>query len=220
MAREIPSEADANLAYYESRDAVDTYSFYRLLKEEEYLFWKYFRAGDNVLDLACGVGRTTLLLHEMGMRVRGIDRSKRFVEVARRRFPYLDIEAGSYDHIQEEGSSFTNIVIGLNSIDCAFPEAQRLTVLRECARVLKPGGILIYSSHNLKSLHWFSPYYGRSLRWKLSNCFQAFGEEGLRLGRSSVVVLCCAEVRGAANGRRRPETVRGSRIRPVQIEWY
>jgi SAM-dependent methyltransferase len=175
LPSEIPPELAANLAYYESSDAVATLSFYSLLQEEKYLFPKYFKADDNVLDLACGLGRTTLLLYEMGMRVRGIDRSETFVNVAKRRFPYLDIRAGSYDDIQEESSSFTNIFIGLNSIDYAFPESQRVAALKECARVLKPGGILIYSSHNLKSLHWYSLGYGRGLCWKLRNCFRAFG---------------------------------------------
>jgi ubiquinone/menaquinone biosynthesis C-methylase UbiE len=175
LSAEIQPELAANLAYYESPEAVTTFSFYTLLKEEEYLFPKYFKTGDSVLDLACGLGRTTLLLHEMGMRVRGIDRSETFVSVAKRRFPYLDIRTGSFDDIQEESSTFTNVFIGLNSIDYAFPEAQRITALHECARVLKPGGILIYSSHNLKSLHWFAPGYGRGLRWKLSNCLRAFG---------------------------------------------
>lgn len=176
LAGKIAPEVAANLAYYESPDAVATYSFYTLLKEEQYLFPKYLRAGDNVLDLACGMGRTTLLLHEMGMRARGIDRSSTFVEIVRRRFPYLDIRLGSYDDLQEENTSFTNILIALNGIDYAFPEAQRVAALKECARVLKPGGILIYSSHNLKSLHWFAPGYGRGQRWKFRNSFRAFGK--------------------------------------------
>jgi ubiquinone/menaquinone biosynthesis C-methylase UbiE len=175
LAAEIPPELAANLAYYESQEAVTTFSFYALLKEEKYLFPKYFKTGDNVLDLACGLGRTTLLLHEMGLRVRGIDRSETFVNLAKRRFPYLDVCVGSFDDIQEESSTFTNVFIGLNSIDYAFPEAQRISALRECARVLKPGGIFICSSHNLKSLHWFSPNYGRGLHWKLRNSFRAFG---------------------------------------------
>src|ERR1700690_2635697 len=121
------------------------------------------------------MGRTTHLLHEMSMHVRGIDRFENIVSLTNERFPYLDIRLGSYDNIRKESSSFTNILIALNAIDCAFPEAQRVKTLKECARELKPGGILIYSAHNLKSLHWFSPYYWRSLRWRFCNCFRAFG---------------------------------------------
>jgi SAM-dependent methyltransferase len=177
LPAEIPTELSANLAYYESEDAVHTFSFYRFLQEEAYLIPKYFRVGDSVLDLACGMGRTTRLLHEMGMRVRGIDRSKNFVKLTNQRFPYLDIRWGSFDDIHEESSSFTNILIGLNGIDYAFPETQRVKAFRECARLLRPGGILIYSSHNLKSLHGFSPYYWRSLRWKFRNSLRAFGRK-------------------------------------------
>lgn len=175
MPDEVSPEQAANRAYYTSPAAVATYSFYTLLKEEEYLFPKYFKAGDSVLDLACGMARTTRLLHEMGMRVRGVDRSEVFIELAKQRFPYLDLRVGSFDAIDAEDASFTNIVIALNGIDYAIPETQRVAVLHECARVLEPGGILIYSSHNLKSLHWFSPYYGRALRWKLRNGVRAFG---------------------------------------------
>lgn len=175
MPDEVPSQVAANLAYYTSAPAVDAFSFYRLLNEEQYLFPKYFKAGDNILDLGCGMGRTTLILHEMGMRVRGIDRSEVFVEVARRRFPYLDLQVGSFDSLREEDSSYSHILLALNALDYAFPEEQRVAALRECARVLKPGGTLIFSSHNLKSLHWFSPYYSRNLRWKFRNCWRAFG---------------------------------------------
>jgi len=165
----------ANLAYYTSSESVAAYSFYNLLQEEEYVFQKYFNPGDTVLDLACGLGRTTLLLHEMGVCVRGVDRSEVFIELAKRRFPYLDLRVGNYDSIDEEDASFTKIVIALNGIDYAIPEAQRVAALRECARVLKPRGILIFSSHNLKSLHWFSPYYRNRRRWKFRNMFRAFG---------------------------------------------
>lgn len=171
---ETPPELAANLAYYKSAAAVATYSFYSFLREEECLFPKYFKAGESVLDLGCGVGRTSLLMHELGMRVRGIDRSEVFIETARRRFPYLDLRIGSFDRLEEPDASYDHVLIALNSIDCAYPEAQRRQALRECARVLKPGGTLLYSSHNLKSLHWFSPYYGRRLRWKFRNFIHAF----------------------------------------------
>ena len=65
-------------------------------------------------------------------------------------------------------------MISLNGIDYAHPESQREAALRECARVLKPGGTFIYSSHNLKSLHWFSPRYRYQLLWKFRNSLKAF----------------------------------------------
>ncbi|MGA3332613.1 MAG: class I SAM-dependent methyltransferase [Terracidiphilus sp.] len=174
MSEVIPVELAENLAAFRTPQAVDDLSFYRLFPQEQSLFSKYYKAGESVLDLACGAGRTTLLLHEMGMVVRGVDRSEVLIEVAKRRLPYLDLQIGSYDHIDEGDGSFSHVLVAFNGIDYAFPLAQRVKALRECARVLKPGGTFIYSSHNLKSLHWFSPAYRGRLLWKLRSSAKAF----------------------------------------------
>ncbi len=176
LPEEIPVELAGNLASYKTASAVAEFSVYRLYPEEEYLFPKYYKAGESILDLACGMGRTTLMLHEMGMKVRGVDRSEIFIEMAKRRLPYLDLQVGSYDRIEEEDSSFSHVLISFNGLDCAYPAAQRAAAIRECARVLKPGGTFIYSSHNIKSFHWISPYYRGRLRWKLRNSAKAFKE--------------------------------------------
>lgn len=170
----IPYELTVNLAVFNTAKAVADYSFYMLFPEEEYLVRKYYREGDNVLDLACGMGRTTLLLQEMGFKVRGIDRSPLFIETARRRMPYLDLKVGSFDQIQEPDNSFSHVLISLNGIDLAFPVSQRVAALEECIRVLKPGGTLIFSSFNVKSMHWFSPGSRGRFRWKMRNGLKAF----------------------------------------------
>ena len=171
MKQETPPKLAENRAYFETNVAVAEYSYYSLFPEEEVLFSKYYRAGESILDLGCGMARTTLLLHEAGLTVRGIDRSEIFIETARRRFPYLDLRAGSFDQIDEPNDAFGHVLVSFNSIDCAFPESQRAAALSECVRVLKPGGTLIFSSHNVRSLLWFSPYYlGRPL-WKVRNAF-------------------------------------------------
>lgn len=187
MSEAIPAELTENLAVYRGSAAIDELSVYVLHEDEEPLIRKYFAHGSRILDLACGLGRTTLLLHEMGYRVHGVDISEPLIERARRRFPYLDLRVGSYDAIEEPDNSFDHVMISLNGIDCAFPVAQRLEALRECARVLKPGGTFLYSSHNLKSLHLFSPHYSNRKKWKLVNFTKAFKhwsyieEDGLHL---------------------------------------
>jgi len=181
-----PSELAEKLQCYSTPESVDEYSVYRLYPEETYLFTKYYKPGDRILDHACGLGRTTLRLHEMGFLVKGLDASEFFVNIAKRRFPFLDLGVGSYDHIEAPDAAFAHVLISFNGIDHAFPEPQRITTLRECARVLKPGGTLIYSSHNIKSLHLFSPRHGRQPLWKLRNSPKAFKarayvlEEGVR----------------------------------------
>lgn len=176
MSEQISSELAENLQVFRSAAAVAACSVYRLFPEEDYLFNKYYKAGESVLDLACGMGRTTLLLQEMGLSVRGVDRSDVFIHLAQKRLPYLDLRVGSYDCIEEPDSSFSHVLISFNGIDYAFPELQRVTALGECARVLKPGGTLIYSSHNLKSMHWFSPCYRHRLLWKLRHSARAYRE--------------------------------------------
>lgn len=196
MPESIPRELEENFAVYDSPAALTELSTYLLHEDEEALIRKYFKPGAGILDLACGMGRTTLLLHEMGYKVRGVDRSKLLIDVAKRRLPYLDLQVGSYDAIDEPDNSFENVMISLNGIDYAFPVTQRLKALSECARVLKPGGIFLYSSHNLKSLHLLSPYYGNRKKWKLKNCLKAFkdwtylNEDGLHTfyGTPEVVV--------------------------------
>src|SRR5437762_13850583 len=76
-------------AHYRTPAALDEWSRYRLFPEERYLMDRYYRANELVLDHACGAGRTTLLLHERGMRVVGVDISSVALQHARRRFPYL-----------------------------------------------------------------------------------------------------------------------------------
>ena len=175
MSEQNPPELRANLQYYMALDALEGCSVYILEPEEKYLFAKYYKRGDRVLDLACGAGRTSLILHEMGLSVKGIDASNTLIDAAKRRFPYLDLSIGSFDRIEEPDSTYSNVLISSNALDLAYPESQRESALRECFRVLKAGGTFIYSSHNLKTLLFWSPRYWRTRPlWKLRHTLKAF----------------------------------------------
>jgi ubiquinone/menaquinone biosynthesis C-methylase UbiE len=182
LSEPIPVLLARNIRFYTTPEAVDEYSRYRLFPEEKYLFAKYYKPGDRILDLGCGLGRTTLILHEMGLSVKGIDASEVFINTAKRRFPYLDLEVGSFDSLPEPDAAYSHVLIAFNGLDLAFPESQRLTVLHECTRVLQPGGTLIYSSHNIKSLHLFSPRHRDRVLWKLRNGLKAFKARAFILG--------------------------------------
>lgn len=52
------------------------------------LLWKWFQLRpERVLDLACGTGTVTHMLHQSGLEVAGVDLSDRMLEVARRKLP-------------------------------------------------------------------------------------------------------------------------------------
>lgn len=173
----IPIRPDADTpanTWYSTPPAIEECCVYRLDPEEKYLIGKYFHPGGNVLDLACGLGRTTLCLHEQGYSVTGVDSSALLIETARRRFPYLDFRLGSFARLDVPDACFAQVLLSSNALDLAETMEEREAALRECARVLKPGGVLLYSCHNLKALHFFSPRYWTRPRWKLPRIFQAF----------------------------------------------
>jgi ubiquinone/menaquinone biosynthesis C-methylase UbiE len=206
-SRISPERASA-LDYYLSptSETVDECSVYSLWPEEKYLLSRYLRTGDRIADLACGMGRTTLCLHEMGYAIVGMDLSEALIRAARKRFPYLDLRVASFTDIPEPNESFSLALISGNAVDLAYPVSERITALRECARILKPHGTLIFSSHNLKSLHLISPCYWRRPVWKIRHALKAFrpvahiaahsaeaGLHGLFVSPEEVIRQCEAE---------------------------
>jgi ubiquinone/menaquinone biosynthesis C-methylase UbiE len=101
-----------NLATFDSEAAsLELCSTYHLFPQERVLFRKYYQNGQRVLDLACGAGRATLRLWEMGLAVKGIDLSEFRLATAQRRFPYLDFELGDYCELHESDESFDHVLI-------------------------------------------------------------------------------------------------------------
>lgn len=71
------------------------------------------KKGDDVLDLACGTGVITGLLHEKSeIEVTGLDLSSKMIEIARTKYskaPWAKFEAG--DFLEYSGKSFDWIII-------------------------------------------------------------------------------------------------------------
>lgn len=135
---------------YEAAPIVAMYARdHALQRPEQVLFERLHSrlATMDVLDLGVGAGRTSR--HLAGARsYLGVDYSTAMVEACRRELPTLRFVTGDarrLDFVADE--SVDLVLFSYNGIDHA-DAAGRRRILHEMRRVLRPGGLMILSSHN------------------------------------------------------------------------
>jgi SAM-dependent methyltransferase len=145
---------DPNLDTYNSPELTSHYSSLNYLTPcERSLFDEYLTPGTTILDLGVGGGRTTPYLSSLAARYVGADYAAEMIGVCRKKFPNLEFEiVDATDLSIFATSSFDAVVMAFNGIDSLFPDESRHQAFREIRRVLKPKGILIFSSHNPRSM--------------------------------------------------------------------
>ncbi|MGA9814533.1 MAG: methyltransferase domain-containing protein [Terriglobales bacterium] len=144
----------ANLHAYRDPQVVSHYAALEYLTAcERVLFDTYIKPGMAILDIGVGGGRTAPYLSEKAARYVGVDYSEEMVQSCRRKFPELDFLVSDASELSGfSDASFDAIVIAFNGLDCVSPEERRWQCLRECGRLLRAGGVLIFSSHNPRSI--------------------------------------------------------------------
>ena len=149
MQKEIP-----NLRTYSAPEVASYYAALDYLTPcEQLLLRTYIKPGMAVLDLGVGGGRTAPYLARIASRYVGVDYSEAMVRTCRRKFPNLDfVLADASDLSAFEDASFDAIVFSFNGLDYVVPDEKRLRCLRECRRVLRDEGVLIFSSHNPRAV--------------------------------------------------------------------
>ncbi|MFW5914276.1 MAG: class I SAM-dependent methyltransferase [Thermoplasmatota archaeon] len=117
------------------------------------------RGDRRILELGCGQGRDTLLLLRNGLEVVGIDYSETGLCHLRERTASLDLEGYLHllVHDMREGLPLPD-----GSVDSCFShmfftmqlrEEELRLIFQECLRVLRPGGLNIYSVRNVHDPH-------------------------------------------------------------------
>lgn len=97
-------------------------------------------AGQSVLDVGCGTGGFAAEIADAtGARVVGCDRSRAFLDYARRRSPDVDWVVGDAAELPFEASSFDRVVMSLVLHQLDDPGR----AVAEAHRVLRPGGRLL-----------------------------------------------------------------------------
>jgi len=168
--------ADPNLEKYNEPEVVDYYKKAEGLQPSEaYLFKRYLKPGMSILDIGVGGGRTTPYLSKIAARYVGADYSNAMVEVCKKRFPALEFcHADATDMRVFQDNEFDAVVFSFNGIDAIRSHEERAKCLKEIARILKSGGIFIFSSHNARVLGVWPQYRGArgyQMAWRTIRAF-------------------------------------------------
>lgn len=110
-------------------------------------------SGQPALDIGVGAGRTTPAMLQITTDYLGIDFSDAMITRCKAKYPGVRFAVCDARHMEGLGREcFAFVWFSFNGLDCVNGE-ERQKVLLNIFDLLRPGGILFFSSHNL----WTSP---------------------------------------------------------------
>jgi SAM-dependent methyltransferase len=140
-----------NKEFYLKNTAAAWYATKAFILPEEQSFLNAFAGelrGRSLLDIGIGAGRSTRFLLPLNPDYIGVDYSPDMVAEAARHFPHIRLEVrDARDLSAYIDGQFDAVLFSFNGLDCLSHEG-RLQALTEIRRVLKPGGLFGFSSHN------------------------------------------------------------------------
>lgn len=105
----------------------------------------------RLLDIGIGAGRTTAQIKDRCTEYVGIDYSAEMIATARARFQASDLRVMNACDLSGFGSdTFDAVMFSYNGLDYMV-HADRMRALEEVNRILRRGGVFIFSTHNRDS---------------------------------------------------------------------
>lgn len=156
-----------NQELYEQKEVVDKYAanttrLRTLNDSEKFLIDKFEIKNKQVLVLGSGAGRVPANLLLFGNTVVGMELSEPLYQAGLKNFPKssftdLDLRHGDARNMSTlPDETFDVVWFPQNGLDYVPTYEERKTVLQEMKKKVKPGGLVIFSSHN-KRAYIYSP---------------------------------------------------------------
>lgn len=137
------------LTYYSDPAVITRYTQVGLTPVEELVVPKYFTPPGEVLVAGCGTGRTCIPLAQRGHKVTGFDVVPEMINVAKRQAREnnveIDLRVMNATEMDFPPSSFRYVFFPYNGFEHLIGKGRQAKFLRDAARLLKPGGVLIFS---------------------------------------------------------------------------
>ena len=132
-------------------------------KDQEILHRFSLEIGDRrpVWDFGCGPGQTTKYLKDLGIEISGLDLSEEILEQARTINPEIHFRKGNILELEFENVSIAGIVAFYAIVH--FTEEQVGVAFGEVFRVLKPGGIFLFTYHIGKETIHVEEFLGKKV---------------------------------------------------------
>ncbi len=103
-------------------------------------------AGSQIYDLGCGSGQTTQYLAAKGIHaVTGLDFSENAIQLARQTFPKIEFTVDDMLASMQASNSADGLVAFYAIVHFTYAQVEQ--ALREWRRILKPGGLALFSFH-------------------------------------------------------------------------
>jgi len=143
----------------------------------------------HLLDVGCGGGLFLSVMHDLGWQVSGTETDGRAAATARRRVPTATIHEGLLEELGLAESTYDAITLSHVIEHVPDPES----MLRCCARLLRPGGQMVLVTPNAASLG--VARFGRAWRgWEVPRHIHVFDRETLvRVAERAGIEVCSAE---------------------------
>jgi len=142
-----------------------------LWQSERTVFGKYYNTQNKILDIGCGAGRTTFGLYDMGYHhITGVDLSDKMIAAAQRiaHDKGVDISFATENAcaLSFDADSFDAVLFSANGIMTIPAKEMRQKAFNEIHRVLKPGGIFIFTTHDMNNPQYIAYWNEERTKWE------------------------------------------------------